>query len=342
MSDFYIYVLECEDNRYYIGKTNNPVFRIEQHNNGVGTVWTQKYKPIKVVETIETNDAFDEDKITKKYMMKFGIEFVRGGSYTKIKLDDWMIKSLEHEFMSAKDICYICKEKGHFAKECQLNNQFNIKQYLQNFNTINEIDNEILNLESAYERIIVLNKQITDTNIQKYNIDEYNKITKDYNKYNMLLKRKRNSIHQRQHQHQHLQQHLQQKGEILPTLDIDLAINELENMYDKEIKNHQPYSLSRSSTFSSNFDCYKQQKEGEVMRYKKHINQIYQIYFSNDKIYMESLENTDIKFYKINIFNLQQNKELKKLVELIISDELLKQKLYGLYEKKIQLITIDY
>ena len=329
MSDFYIYVLECEDNRYYIGKTNNPVFRIEQHNNGVGTVWTQKYKPIKVVETIETNDALDEDKITKKYMMKSGIEFVRGGSYTKIKLDDWMIKSLEHEFISAKDICYICKEKGHFAKECQ----FNIKQYLENFNTINEIDNEILNLESAYERIIVLNKQITDTNIQKYNIDEYNKITKDYDKYNMLLKRKHDSIHQ----------HPQQKGKNLPTPDIDLAINELENMYANEIKESKnQYSKSSISNFTSNFYHYKQQKEGEVKHYKTCINQIYQIYFTNDKIYMESLENTDIKFYKINIFNLQQNKELKKLLELVISNELLKQKLYGLYEKKIQLITIDY
>jgi predicted GIY-YIG superfamily endonuclease len=319
---FYIYVLECEDNRYYIGKTSNPSFRIEQHKNGVGAVWTQKYKPIKVIETIETTDALDEDKITKKYMMKYGIEFVRGGSYTKIELDDWMIKSLEHEFLSAKDICYKCKEKGHFAKECSLNNQFNIDKYLQDFNTMTDIDMEISKLDLVYETIIILNKQINDTRINGYNMDEYNKLKKNMDKITILnercrlLKQKNGTTTRGRHL---------QTPEII---EIELAIQELENVNRNQNNN----------TLINSFHS----EQSKVTTYKYQINQIYQTYFSNNKIYMESHDNTDIKFYKINIFNLQQKKELKKLLEQVTSEDLLKQKLSGLYEKKISILTIDY
>ncbi len=118
-----IYVLKLEDKsggyKYYIGKTNNHVgIRFSQHKNDKSCSWTAKYPPIELLETIESNDDLDEDKITKKYMMKYGIDNVRGGSYTKVELDDWMIKSLEHELNGSQDICYKCNIKGHFSRNC--------------------------------------------------------------------------------------------------------------------------------------------------------------------------------------------------------------------------------
>ena len=185
---FTIYVLECEGktegNTYYIGKTNKDVsIRFTQHKSSDNTcAWTNKYKPIKIVETYKTKDQLDEDKITKKYMIKYGINNVRGGSYTKIELDDWMIKSLEHEFTSAKDNCYNCNEKGHYYRECPLNNKFNIDKYLEVFNNMELINEEIELLEKVYEQIIILHGQILRTsgfdnnmNIRK---DLDNKITK--------------------------------------------------------------------------------------------------------------------------------------------------------------------
>jgi predicted GIY-YIG superfamily endonuclease len=44
----YIYVLELVEGKYYIGKTNNPGFRIEQHFLSGGSSWTKKYNPIKL------------------------------------------------------------------------------------------------------------------------------------------------------------------------------------------------------------------------------------------------------------------------------------------------------
>ena len=74
----YIYILKLQENKYYVGKTNNPSFRIENHLNGDGSSWTTIYKPLKLVEMIPNCDDYDEDKYTQKYMDKYGIDNVRG------------------------------------------------------------------------------------------------------------------------------------------------------------------------------------------------------------------------------------------------------------------------
>ena len=35
----YIYALELENVKYYIGKTDNPEYRIENHFNSTGSAW---------------------------------------------------------------------------------------------------------------------------------------------------------------------------------------------------------------------------------------------------------------------------------------------------------------
>lgn len=113
-----IYILELEHNKYYVGKTNNSEFRIEQHFNKNGAEWTKKYKPIKVVEVIPDCDDFDEDKYTLSYMNKYGINNVRGGSFCTIKLDDENIAVLKKMLRNATNKCFICGANDHFADEC--------------------------------------------------------------------------------------------------------------------------------------------------------------------------------------------------------------------------------
>lgn len=117
-----IYVLQCVKSRYYVGKTNRHVNeRLADHFKDNGSEWTRMFKPIKMVEIIRNADEFDEDKITKKYMKTYGIDKVRGGTYTSIILPNYQIMSLERELCSASDLCFRCNRKGHFASSCYAN-----------------------------------------------------------------------------------------------------------------------------------------------------------------------------------------------------------------------------
>jgi len=121
----FIYILQLEDKKFYIGKTDNPQFRLNYHFNYNGSAWTKKYKPLKVLELIPNCNNFDEDKYTKIYMSKKGINNVRGGTYCKIKLDNDEIELLKKEINGANDCCYICGSNQHFANNCD-NNYDNI------------------------------------------------------------------------------------------------------------------------------------------------------------------------------------------------------------------------
>lgn len=121
----FIYILQLEDNKFYIGKTENPQFRLNNHFNFNGSAWTKKYKPLKVLKIIPDCNNFDEDRYTKEYMSKKGINNVRGGTYCKIKLDNDEIELLKKEINGANDCCYICGSNQHFATNCD-NNYDNI------------------------------------------------------------------------------------------------------------------------------------------------------------------------------------------------------------------------
>ncbi len=118
MSTTTIYVLRLEGGRYYVGKTDNVAKRYQQHLNGQGSAWTRKYKPIGLEKMIPNVSSFEEDKVTKEYMSKVGIDKVRGGSYVEIELSEFHKEALKMEIWSAKDKCTKCGRAGHFVKDC--------------------------------------------------------------------------------------------------------------------------------------------------------------------------------------------------------------------------------
>lgn len=115
----YIYVLKLQEGKYYIGKTSNPQFRLESHFSNSGSEWTKIYKPIKILEIIANCDDYDEDKYTKIYMDKYGIDNVRGGSYTSVKLDTETKNQLVKISNSTNNRCFTCGKKGHYVKNCR-------------------------------------------------------------------------------------------------------------------------------------------------------------------------------------------------------------------------------
>jgi GIY-YIG catalytic domain len=119
-----IYVLELEKDHFYIGKTTKNIEeRINEHLSPDmfrSVEWVRKYKPIRILQILHNCDSLDEDKYTKKYMSYYGIDRVRGGTYTQLILPDQKRLCLEDELRSASGSCFRCgKNDGHFAKECK-------------------------------------------------------------------------------------------------------------------------------------------------------------------------------------------------------------------------------
>ena len=92
-----IYILKCKEDKYYVGKVADNVYkRIKQHFDGKGAKWTQKYQPIDIIDVRRGLTDRDESKITIDVMKVFGIHNVRGGAYTKMRLDRDQIAHLEY------------------------------------------------------------------------------------------------------------------------------------------------------------------------------------------------------------------------------------------------------
>ena len=115
----YIYILQLEQGKYYVGKTINPSFRLDSHFNKNGSAWTKVYKPIKMVELIPNCDDYDEDKYTRMFMDKYGIDNVRGGSFVSVELEQSTINHLTQMKHGTNDKCFKCGNCGHFAKVCK-------------------------------------------------------------------------------------------------------------------------------------------------------------------------------------------------------------------------------
>jgi hypothetical protein len=69
-----IYILQLENNKYYVGWT--------ARRNG-GSEWTKKHKPVEVLKWINGTKQ-DEDRITLELMEELGWYNVRGGKWCKV------------------------------------------------------------------------------------------------------------------------------------------------------------------------------------------------------------------------------------------------------------------
>jgi predicted GIY-YIG superfamily endonuclease len=113
-----IYILRLRAGKYYIGKTKNVDKRWAEHTAGCGSGWTKKYPPLSLVKSVVSTSHFDEDRYVKEYMDKYGIENVRGGTYSNMVLDANCIAVLEKEIRHSKNLCVRCGRGTHFVKDC--------------------------------------------------------------------------------------------------------------------------------------------------------------------------------------------------------------------------------
>ena len=115
ITKYYIYVLQLVDDRYYIGRTGNILRRIEDHFTGVGSIYTIKYKPIKVIEVTEELSKQDERNKTLEVMSKYGWKKVRGACWCSLEINKPKEKynnTLDRTDLSVLDYLQHAKEEA--------------------------------------------------------------------------------------------------------------------------------------------------------------------------------------------------------------------------------------
>jgi predicted GIY-YIG superfamily endonuclease len=117
----YLYLLELENGKYYVGQTDNVTFRFDEHNNGLGAKWTRLNKPVCILKTKEiyVEDIREallyENWMTLHYMEKFGWENVRGGEIVIIESYK-LIEQLKNIFdINSNKIKYYIKSQYLFG-----------------------------------------------------------------------------------------------------------------------------------------------------------------------------------------------------------------------------------
>lgn len=114
----YVYILKLDNGKYYVGRTSDMTKRLQEHVSGNGSIWTSMYPPISVEMVYEGDNPFEEDLRLIEVMARYGIENVRGGSFSDPELSASNIEVIERMIRGAQDRCFRCGEPGHWCISC--------------------------------------------------------------------------------------------------------------------------------------------------------------------------------------------------------------------------------
>jgi hypothetical protein len=138
-----IYIIKLEQYRYFIYEsnsiyTNKILFECELYHD-----FPKQYKPISIVEKYEFKNISSVDSLVKDYMLMYGIEYVRGGSYSDTELSESQFELI------SKELDYIENgPKYDYSFEEVLKYQY------RPYQSIAEIDEIASNIKSKYDKYI--------------------------------------------------------------------------------------------------------------------------------------------------------------------------------------------
>ena len=126
-----VYTLKLQDDKYYVGKSDDIDKRIWIHSNDCGSVWTKNHKVIKRIPNItEDRGKLGELIETLESIKLYGIDNVRGSMFTKIYLSESdKIKAAEL-YCEMYDLCRKCGSANHFITRC---NNDDMENWVNNF-----------------------------------------------------------------------------------------------------------------------------------------------------------------------------------------------------------------
>jgi hypothetical protein len=87
-----IYILKLEEDKYYIGKSNDVLGEYNEHLAGRRCKWTQLYSPKFLIKTIINVSPEEIYKIFNDYIVNYGIHKVRSDILQEVELNPLSIE----------------------------------------------------------------------------------------------------------------------------------------------------------------------------------------------------------------------------------------------------------
>jgi hypothetical protein len=150
-----LYVIRLEDERYFIhvqsAETLYDANPDKIMNNCVLLYdYVKQYKPKEIADIVYQIDFLYIDRFVLNYMQMYGIDYVRGGSYTDLVLPEYLLLSLSDQFKTMTSLPYeiqskinnidtIQVEKPEKPEKSAKSNQ-EIQQLKDHHKSINEFD----------------------------------------------------------------------------------------------------------------------------------------------------------------------------------------------------------
>jgi hypothetical protein len=98
INQYFLYIIELQNEKYFFHLTNlTDEYQIMKESEFMYD-FVKNNPPIKILNQMECHDVSELDYYVKLNMQKYGIDFVRGGSYSMEIIPDDLIKYLEFEF----------------------------------------------------------------------------------------------------------------------------------------------------------------------------------------------------------------------------------------------------
>jgi len=93
-----IYILLLEDDHYYIGNSGYFIKSYQQHIDKKGCEWTKIHRVVNLLKVITETNEYTVNDCVIEYMKKYGIDKVRGGSFSDVVLSPKQLEQLSNYF----------------------------------------------------------------------------------------------------------------------------------------------------------------------------------------------------------------------------------------------------